>query len=575
MNTGSFVRPGQQIGQFEVAALVSRGNRFDVFAGIHKQFGWSVALKVLHLAYVQDGSLVKRVHHHMAVIADLLNPNVAMTYEVGLTSAGQPYSAMAFVEGGSLDATITELRQQGSPVSVDYALSLCRGIADGLATLHKLGIVHYALSPQHVLIRGDGTPVLIGLTPHYDADSDAVEGDTVVGPFDYRAPETVAGKAIDERSNIFSLGVMLYAILTADQAEGLGTAEKTGQMLPLREVREDLSAETYLVVDRCLNSQASERFQTMGEVVTAIDRAITGAEQPDGIEYGYELVLIGQSAQRRSLFLVLLAVVVVLGIGMAYRLFGPKNEVTGNEPEQPAVKSVRSLLTPAEDISIIKVLAPADDARYEVDERLSFRWCWPVPLRPEEQFIIYLKSDRQEVKLEYDTGHTDDKCYEFAAVGYEVVDFPGTYSWQIRLHSTISDAILDESEFRDIDLLRDGSLNTPTHTPSATATFTRMPTRTATATATSTTRPSRTATATATETPSITPLQPTFTPTATPVPPTFPPPPTPRPISPPPTSPPPPPTPTAPLPPQPTPTAPLPPQPTATPPLRNSTLTSL
>jgi hypothetical protein len=83
MNTGSFMQLGSRIGQFEIAILVSRGTRFDVFVGRYKQFSKSVALKVLHLDYVQDVRLVNRLHQHMVVIDEIDHPNIALTIEVG------------------------------------------------------------------------------------------------------------------------------------------------------------------------------------------------------------------------------------------------------------------------------------------------------------------------------------------------------------------------------------------------------------------------------------------------------------------------------------------------------------
>jgi serine/threonine protein kinase len=518
--------------------------------------------------------MVKRLCNYMTAVAEQLHPNVVTTYEVGMTLAGQPFSAMAFVEGRSLETVIAEMTWRGNVVSTDYALNLGRSIADGLCSLHKANLVHYSLSPQHVLIREDGTPVLIGLTTPYEVISNPVHGDIVIGSIDYWAPETAASMVIDERSNIYSLGLILSTLLTAHQAIVLDAAEKTGQMSTLREFREDLSAETYLVVDNCLKDQASERFQTMEEVISAIDKAMNG-EQKNSLT-----VLVGArissmlSAQHRyprRLSIVLLAAVAVLCLGMVYLLVNSQDQVPGSGPilaaaESVSPTSVRSVPTPTEDISILEVLGPGDDGRYELGEKLNLRWCLPEPLRPDEQFVIYLESDSYEAELDYSSVHADNNCYEFAAVGFDVVELPGTYSWQIRVYNTNSNTITVESEFRDIVLLWDGSLNTPTHTPSATATSTSRPTQAATPTSTSTRRPSPTATATATETPSPTSRPSTFTPTATPVPPTSPPPQPPQPTSPPPTSP----------PPQPTSTPPLPPIPTATPPLHKpiSTLSS-
>jgi hypothetical protein len=371
---------------------------------------------------------------------------------------------------------------------------------------------------------------------------------------------------IDERSNIYSLGLILSTLLTVHQATALDADEKTGQMSALRELREDLSAETYLVVDNCLKSQASERFQTMEEVISAIDEAMNSEQQSSlttlvGARISSMLRKQYSYPRRRSR--VLLTAAAVLCIGIVYLLVISQEEVPGSGPVLPAVESVsptsvRSVQTPTEDVSILEVLGPEDDARYELEERLDLRWCWPKPLQPGEQFAIYLKSDNYEAELDYSATHPDDNCYEFAAVGLDVVELPGIYRWQIRIYDRNSHTIAAESEFRDIILLWDGSLNTPTRTPPATATSTSTPTQTATQYSTSTRRPSPTATATATKTPSPTSRRSTLTPTTTPVPPTSPPPqPTPT-KSPPPTSP----------PPQPTPTAPLPPIPTATPPLR-------
>ncbi len=553
MNIGSYVSPGQLIGPFEVTTLVSRGDRFDVFIASQDEFGLWIALKVLHRGWVQDVTMVKKLQHHMAVIEKLLHPNVVTTYKVGLTLDGQPYAAMNFVEGETLEAAISDLGQQGSPVSSEFALSVSRGIASGLAALHGLGILHYDLSPKHVLIREDSTPVLIGLTPPVSANSDPVGVDSGVSRFDYRAPEAVTGKVIDERSNIYSLGVMLYAMLTADHSTEPESAENRYQIIPLDELREDLSAETCLVVDRCLNTYTSDRFQTMGEVITAIDLAIISEDRHSRIAYIYDWLLIGLRDHSQSLVLLLVAMVVVISLGITLRLLGPKTKAAGIGPESAVAgnltaKPAASMATPTEDNSIIEVLSPADDASYEIDERLSFNWCWPKPLRPEEQFVLYLESNSQEENIDFDPESTADKCYEFAVFGLEFIEFPDSYRWKIQIHNTISDTILKESKSRDIIILPDSSWSSRTHTPSPTASSTSTPTERATATATATILPS----ATATNRPTLTPLPPTFTPTAAPLPATNPPPG--------PTSPPtalPPPTPTPPLPPQATPTAPL------------------
>ena len=272
-----------RLGPYEVVALLGTGGMGEVYRARDTRIGRDVAVKILPGAVASDGARVRRFEQEARAAGQLNHPNVLALYDVG-THDGTPYLVTELLEGGTLRG---RLSQEALPWRKATELSV--QIARGLSAAHEQGIVHRDLKPENVFLTRDGQVKILdfGLaTLRPTLDDDAPEGGTaseitgagaVVGTVGYMAPEQVKGQRADARSDIFSLGCVLYEMVTGLRAFRRGTAAETMSAI-LKEDPPELGLPVGTVppalervVRHCLEKRPEERFQSARDLAFALD----------------------------------------------------------------------------------------------------------------------------------------------------------------------------------------------------------------------------------------------------------------------------------------------------------------
>lgn len=236
--------------------------------------GRRVAIKVLSAAADADDRATVRFLREARAAARLTHPNVCTVYEIGEDS-GTVYIAMQYVEGGTL---ASRLRQD--PLSVSEVLRVGLGVAGALAEAHRLGIVHRDIKPQNIMMTTRGEVVVLDfglakLMLSDGSDEDLTRTNTIAGTVPYMSPEQLRGEQLDGRTDIFSLGVVLYELLTGTRPfPGTNAAEVITSILtrdpgPLPESAGELGA----VIHRCIQRDPDLRFRTADEMVAHLSVA--------------------------------------------------------------------------------------------------------------------------------------------------------------------------------------------------------------------------------------------------------------------------------------------------------------
>ncbi len=272
---------GQRIGRYEVRGPIGQGGMAEVYLAFDAELERNVALKLMLPGMTQDQKFVDRFRREARTAARLNHPHIVQVYDVGAAPDGRPYIAMQYVDGGSLRAVLTDLAERGKLLPTDQALAIVRQVADALAVAHRAGIVHRDLKPSNILIRADGTPVVV------DLGIAAVQGGprltqtgNLIGTPHYMSPEQVKGEPIDGRSDLYSLGVILYELLAGVRpfaaAESIAVlhAHVYEPPPPLDGLRADLTPQTVQIVHTLLRKSPDERYATAEQLMAAIDQAL-------------------------------------------------------------------------------------------------------------------------------------------------------------------------------------------------------------------------------------------------------------------------------------------------------------
>ncbi|MEJ2748275.1 MAG: serine/threonine-protein kinase, partial [Anaerolineae bacterium] len=262
---------GKTIDHYEVTKFIGEGGMAEVYLAEDTKLDRQVCLKVLLLEKLQRDDIIARFKQEAQVIAKLNHPNILRIYSIGKTETNQPYLALEYIDGGSVyDYLYPDPPQPKPVVSPAQALKWVKQIAEALDHAHRMGIVHRDLKPANILLRGGDSPVLadFGIAVITEVSQRiTLTGQRMPGTPDYMSPEQADSQDdLDGRSDIYSLGLILYELL-AD--------ERPKKQANLRKTRPGLTEATYQVVDTCRQPKPAQRYQTTQSLIQALDKAIT------------------------------------------------------------------------------------------------------------------------------------------------------------------------------------------------------------------------------------------------------------------------------------------------------------
>lgn len=265
---------GSRIGTYEVGRLLGRGGMGEVY--VASRDGIEVALKVIRADRAGSAANLKRFAREAEALLRVESPYVARVLDVGTEDGRLPFLAMELVAGSSLAEQLHGSERLELPV----ARQMCRDVARGLADVHRAGVVHRDIKPHNLVLTAiDGSPrwklVDFGIAK-IDGAVQATTGQVIVGTPAYMAPEQLAGRPADARSDLYSLCLVVFRVLAGRPAFSNNRAIQTGQHPPDPCRVPDVPADVGLALRIGLATSPADRFASASDLEAALDAAFAG-----------------------------------------------------------------------------------------------------------------------------------------------------------------------------------------------------------------------------------------------------------------------------------------------------------
>jgi hypothetical protein len=263
-------------GRYKLEAKLGSGGMSTVYLAKDGTLDRAVAVKVMHREMSEQPDQLERFRQEARAVAKLSHPNVVAVIDAG-EDGGHPYIVFEYVEGETLKQRIARLGALDTQEALAYAIEIARG----LTVAHARNMVHRDIKPQNVLIDAEGRAKLtdFGISRQLEQDGMTATG-RVLGTTDYVAPEQAMGHPVDPRSDIYSLGVVLYEMLIgqvpfhADSQVGVAMKHVNEEMPDVQQRRPEVSAATALVVERATDKDPAQRYQQVGEMIDDLSTAL-------------------------------------------------------------------------------------------------------------------------------------------------------------------------------------------------------------------------------------------------------------------------------------------------------------
>jgi serine/threonine-protein kinase len=262
--------------RYELVELVGTGGMSSVYRALDLLLERHVALKILHETYLADPSTVERFRREARSVAQLSHPNIVTVIDRGEDDRRQ-FIVFEYIEGENLK----ELLERTGRLPIRRALELAIDVGRALAFAHQAGLVHRDVKPQNVLLDGDGEPKVtdFGIARSLDVESVTQTG-TVLGTSNYIAPEQASGLPVDAYTDVYSMGVVLYELLTGElpfTGESFVAVAMRHVSEPppsVLERRPEVPLRVANAIERALEKAPEDRFATMGEFVGELEAAL-------------------------------------------------------------------------------------------------------------------------------------------------------------------------------------------------------------------------------------------------------------------------------------------------------------
>jgi eukaryotic-like serine/threonine-protein kinase len=263
-------------GRYRLEAKLGSGGMSTVYLARDETLDRSVAVKVMHREMSEQEDQLQRFRQEARAVAKLTHPNVVSVIDAG-EDGGHPYIVFEYVKGETLKQRIGRVGALDTQEAIAYAIEVARG----LSVAHARNMVHRDIKPQNVLIDEEGRAKLtdFGISRQLEQAGVTATG-RVLGTTDYVAPEQAMGKGVDPRSDIYSLGVVLYEMLIgqvpfhADSQVGVAMKHVNEELPDVQRRRADASAAVALVVERSTAKDPAERYQTVAEMIDDLETAL-------------------------------------------------------------------------------------------------------------------------------------------------------------------------------------------------------------------------------------------------------------------------------------------------------------
>jgi len=266
---------GDQFDHFQILGHIARGGMGDVYRAYDPAHSMEVALKVPDVMFIGDPATYARFQQEMEIVNTLHHPAVERGIGSGLFK-GMPYLVTELINGESLRDRLVRAR----PITPQDTVDLVRKIAEGLVYCHEHGVIHRDVKPENILITAQGQPVLLdfglALRKNGHRRRNGTESGAAGTP-EYMAPEQIEGQSGDARSDLYSLGIMMFEMLTGELPYlGDNTLAVVAQHLHSRIPRLDLerrdvSPQLAAVVARCLQRKPDDRYPGMHALIEDLD----------------------------------------------------------------------------------------------------------------------------------------------------------------------------------------------------------------------------------------------------------------------------------------------------------------
>jgi len=266
-----------RIGRYEIVEELGRGAMGAVYKARDPQIGRTVAIKVVLTANLNDSELdeyKQRFYREAQAAGQMSHPNIVTIHDIAEDAGGHPFLVMEFIEGTTLERLLFPGSER---LAFTHSLDIGTQVASALDYAHARGVIHRDIKPANILITSDGRAKLTDFGIAKLAGSQLTQVGQVMGTPAFMSPEQFTGAAVDSRTDIFSLGAVLYWVLTGEKPfPGDTITAIIFKMLhstpvPARQLNPALPAEIEPILEKCLAKSPDERFQKAQELAAALD----------------------------------------------------------------------------------------------------------------------------------------------------------------------------------------------------------------------------------------------------------------------------------------------------------------